>query len=88
MYVYHYSRLLPKELEKIKEEGLKTLSNELVSYKQEVLKDLGLTVKLSKELGVNDTAHDRKNRVFLSTENVLESKCFYNFEDMLSQWGG
>lgn len=65
------------------------LSGDLINRKQEVLHALGHSVTLSHDVGkYNQTKEVREGHIYFSSEDARKSKDFYNFEELLSNWGG
>lgn len=90
--VYHATRLLPHEIESVNRDGLKPLSNDLVSSRINgavASGDLDKKVAIRlREAGLSD-ADDENRRAqicFATSRNAIRSR--YHFQNLFGYWGG
>jgi hypothetical protein len=85
--IYHYTRLLPEEIEFIKINGLIPLSTKLFDLKERVLKERKINVEVCRSYLTTDETRDiRINRIFFTGYCALED--IGEVEDQLLNWGG
>lgn len=84
--LYHYTRLLPEEIEYIKINGVLPLSEELIQLKERVLRHRGIEVTLNRS--ALDPAHGRVNRFCFVNKSHLTRDDFDMVYDLCKLWGG